>query len=179
MKLTLNYNGQPFPLNLAPTGNAYTVEVDGVRHTVEIIRAQNGRLDIHLSADSSASVRLSASESAPESAFTAHVTTDGPRRWVTIHGRTYLISKAVSNRRAGAHAHHATGQIVAPMPGQVRAVNVSEGDLVTRGQTLLLIEAMKMEIRVQAPADGVVQALRVRQGQTVEREQVLIVIADR
>ncbi len=176
MKLTLEYNRKPYPLTLTPAGNRYTVEIDGVHYLVEITYAQNGRLDIRLSAsesaapsapvrlsasesaapsapvrlsasesaDPSASVRLSASESADPSVFTAHVTTDGPRRWVTIHGRTCVITKAASNRRAGAHAHHATGEIVAPMPGQIRAVNISEGDPVTRVQTLLLLEAMKM-----------------------------------
>ena len=64
------------------------------------------------------------------------------------------------------------------MPGQVRAVNVSEGDAVTKGQTLLVLEAMKMEIRVHAPRDGVVKKLLVKQGQTVEREQILIEIVD-
>ena len=62
------------------------------------------------------------------------------------------------------------------MPGQVRAVNVSEGDAVTKGQTLLLLEAMKMEIRVQAPRDGMVVSVKVKQGQTVEREQLLITL---
>jgi len=58
----------------------------------------------------------------------------------------------------------------------IRAVNVSEGESVTKGQTLLVLEAMKMEIRVQAPVDGVVKKLFVKQGQTVEREQMLIEI---
>jgi biotin carboxyl carrier protein len=65
------------------------------------------------------------------------------------------------------------------MPGQVRAVNVAEGESVTKGQTLLVLEAMKMEIRVSAPRDGVVGKLLVQQGQTVDREQVLIEIVDR
>jgi biotin carboxyl carrier protein len=56
-------------------------------------------------------------------------------------------------------------------------VNVSAGDAVTKGQTLLVIEAMKMEIRIQAPMDGVVKTLSVKQGQIVEREQVLVEIA--
>jgi biotin carboxyl carrier protein len=64
------------------------------------------------------------------------------------------------------------------MPGQVRAVNVEEGALVTKGQTLLLLEAMKMEIRIQSPQNGVVRKLLVQQGQTVEREQMLIEIVD-
>lgn len=165
MKLTLDYNGQSFPLDLAPTGKAYTIEVDGVRHLVEIIRAQNGRLDIRLSA--------------PTSVITAHISTDGVKRWVTINGRTYLLTKSTGGRRAGGPGHHGAGELTAPMPGQVRALSVNEGEPVTRGQTLLLLEAMKMEIRVQAPADGIVKSLRVKQGQTVERDQVLIVIGDK
>ena len=60
------------------------------------------------------------------------------------------------------------------MPGQVRSVSVSVGDVVKKGQTLLTMEAMKMEIRIQALKDGVVKAMYVSQGQTVEREQILI-----
>ena len=65
------------------------------------------------------------------------------------------------------------------MPGQVRAVNFSEGEAVMKGQTLLVLEAMKMEIRIQSPMDGTVNKLLVKQGQTVEREQILIEIVDR
>jgi biotin carboxyl carrier protein len=62
------------------------------------------------------------------------------------------------------------------MPGQVRAVNVREGEAVTKGQTLLVLEAMKMEIRIQSPRNGTVKAVFATQGQTVEREQILIEI---
>jgi biotin carboxyl carrier protein len=64
------------------------------------------------------------------------------------------------------------------MPGQIRAVKVNEGDVVTKGQTLLVLEAMKMEIRIHAPGDGRVKELFVKKGQTVEREQVLMNIVD-
>jgi 3-methylcrotonyl-CoA carboxylase alpha subunit len=60
------------------------------------------------------------------------------------------------------------------MPGQVRAVNVSAGEAVEKGQTLLVLEAMKMEIRIQAPMDGVVGRLVVTEEQTVEREELLV-----
>ena len=65
------------------------------------------------------------------------------------------------------------------MPGQVRSVAVGVGDVVKKGQTLAVIEAMKMEIRIQALKDGVVSALLVQVGQTVEREQILIEIVDK
>jgi pyruvate carboxylase subunit B len=55
-------------------------------------------------------------------------------------------------------------------------VNVSEGDAVTKGQTLMVLEAMKMEIRIQSPMNGTISKLFVKQGETVEREQTLIEI---
>jgi biotin carboxyl carrier protein len=64
------------------------------------------------------------------------------------------------------------------MPGQVRSVSVSAGDAVKKGQTLLTIEAMKMEIRIQALKDGKIKTVHVSQGQTVEREQILIEVEE-
>ena len=80
-------------------------------------------------------------------------------------------------QRAGGSGY-SSGRLTAPMPGQVRAINVAVGEAVTKGKTLLVLEAMKMEIRIQAPSDGVVERLAVEQGETVEREQVLIEIGD-
>jgi biotin carboxyl carrier protein len=89
-----------------------------------------------------------------------------------------MLTKSSGTRKSGHGHHHAAGELTAPMPGQVRAVNISEGDVVTKGQTLLLLEAMKMEIKVQAPRDGVVISIQVKQGQTVEREQLLVIMED-
>ena len=69
------------------------------------------------------------------------------------------------------------GSLVAPMPGVVSRVAVSEGDTVTQGQPLLWLEAMKMEHAVLATADGVVAQL-VAQGTQVEPGAVLAVVSD-
>jgi biotin carboxyl carrier protein len=108
----------------------------------------------------------------------AYVSSDNAKRWVTINGQTCVLTKSASGRRSSYGHQHAAGELTAPMPGQIRAVNVSEGESVTKGQTLLVIEAMKMEIRVQAPRDGMVKKLFVEQGQTVEREQILVEIEE-
>jgi len=97
---------------------------------------------------------------------------------VTINGRTYLLTKQSGTKRSGRQHDH-SGELTAPMPGQVRAVNVSEGDTVTKGQTLMVLEAMKMEMKIQAPMDGTIGKLFVKQGETVEREQMLIEVVDR
>ena len=62
------------------------------------------------------------------------------------------------------------------MPGTVLAVHVAAGDVVTAGQPLLVVEAMKMEHTVTAPLDGTVTELTVKAGQQVRMDETLAVI---
>lgn len=82
---------------------------------------------------------------------------------------TTLQTTAARRRNASGEG----GSLKAQMPGQVIQVMVIEGEAVEKGQPLLILEAMKMEIRVTAPTDGTVTKLLVRQGDTVERGQQL------
>ena len=95
----------------------------------------------------------------------------GNERFAALNGEMYRLSVA-ENRRRGAGG--GSGDLTAQMPGQVREILVQVGDRVTRGQTLLLLEAMKMEIRVSAPADGRVKAVLVVVGEVVDRGQRLV-----
>ncbi len=70
------------------------------------------------------------------------------------------------------------GGLKAPMPGRVLSVFVAEGDAVTRGQPLLVMEAMKMEHRITAPADGTVKALEVAVGDQVANGATMIVLEE-
>ena len=71
------------------------------------------------------------------------------------------------------------GSLLAPMPGLVRRVLVEVGAVVTAGQPLLVLEAMKMEQTVAAPAAGVVAELRAKSGEQVAAGQVLAVVEQR
>jgi len=62
----------------------------------------------------------------------------------------------------------------APMPGLVVKVDVSPGDVVTRGQGLVIVEAMKMENELKAEVDAVVARVMVGAGEAVEKDQVLV-----
>ena len=64
--------------------------------------------------------------------------------------------------------------LVCPMPGLVVAVPAKEGERVFLGQTLVVLESMKMESVVASPVDGVVAEVRGAVGQAVEAEDVLI-----
>ncbi len=64
----------------------------------------------------------------------------------------------------------------APMPGLVVAVPVTEGESVSRGQNLVILESMKMQNELRAPREGVVQRVRVKAGERVEQNQVLVTL---
>ncbi|MCC8136354.1 MAG: biotin/lipoyl-binding protein [Ruminococcus sp.] len=72
----------------------------------------------------------------------------------------------------------ASGEPVnSPMPGNILSVNVKEGDKVTAGQTLVVLEAMKMETEVPAPKDGTVVQVVTSKGAVVETGSPLVVLA--
>jgi 3-methylcrotonyl-CoA carboxylase alpha subunit len=97
---------------------------------------------------------------------------DRGRLWIFHDGEVYEIAtEGTDQRRRGAQAH---GSLTAPMPATVIAIKVAAGDLVTRGDILILLEAMKMELPVRAPGDGRVKAVHCRAGDLVQPETVLI-----
>ncbi|MEG0439125.1 MAG: biotin/lipoyl-binding carrier protein [Solibacillus sp.] len=68
-------------------------------------------------------------------------------------------------------------EVKAQMAGTVFEVSVKEGDSVTKGQTLIILESMKMEITHDAEGDGMVTKIRVAEGDFVEENDVLVELA--
>ena len=155
MKIT--FDTQIIELKPAGSGKSYHVDIGGKTIDVEIVQARDGELKLLIDGQR----------------VVAYVSSDRAKRWVTVNGQTFVLTKSSGAKRRGMGHDHAS-ELAAPMPGQVRSVNVNEGDKVTKGQTLLVLEAMKMEIRIQAPFDGVVSSISVKTGQTVEREQIVV-----
>ncbi|MDF3297642.1 biotin carboxylase N-terminal domain-containing protein [Streptomyces tropicalis] len=113
------------------------------------------------------------------------VTVDGVRHtfdragdWLGRDGDAWQVRDhdpvAASLMRA---AHAGADSLTAPMPGTVTVVKVAVGDEVAAGQSLLVVEAMKMEHVISAPHAGTVTGLDVSPGTTVAMDQVLAVIA--
>ena len=67
-------------------------------------------------------------------------------------------------------------KIISPMSGTVLKVNVKPGDVVKDAQTLVIIEAMKMENEILAPRDGKIREVFVKDGQQVEIDQTLLTL---
>lgn len=88
----------------------------------------------------------------------------------------YAYEIALWSERGSGAASAADGAILAPMPGKVIALDVAEGDTVTTGQRLMVLEAMKMEHALTAPFDGTVTELNASEGGQVQVEAVLCVV---
>jgi biotin carboxyl carrier protein len=94
------------------------------------------------------------------------VATVNDTRWVFHNGETFeLTVEAEGSLRR--RVHH-PGSLTAPMPATVVSVHARPGEHVTHGMTLIVLEAMKMELPVRAPADGTVTAVHCQPGELVQ-----------
>jgi biotin carboxyl carrier protein len=70
----------------------------------------------------------------------------------------------------------AAGALVTQMPGKVVKLMKKEGDTVTKGETVLILEAMKMENEIKAGADGIIKAINVKEGQALDSGFLMVEI---
>jgi biotin carboxyl carrier protein len=94
----------------------------------------------------------------------------GPVTWVFHDGDVFRLEESAGTRRT-TETH---GSLSSPMPATVISVNVAPGDHVKSGQTLIVLEAMKMELPVRAPGDGRVRAVHCKPGDLVPPDVSLI-----
>lgn len=107
----------------------------------------------------------------------AHVVRDGAKRYVAINGRCWTLENLPHlkpQRKTTPQVD--SGDLVATMPGAVLEVLVQEGDVVMKGTSLVILEAMKMELRLTAPFDGTIKQINCQVGQIVERGELLVVV---
>jgi acetyl/propionyl-CoA carboxylase alpha subunit len=147
-----------YSIDLERQGESYRAVIDDETYDLQVLGQQEGEITLLLGGR-------------PQTIYFA---THEGKKWISLGGCTYVLEKpsAASKRRQSDAA--AAGLVRAPMPAQVRALHVAEGEAVQKGDTLLLLEAMKMEIRIQAPREGTVKRLLVSLEQTVARDQVLL-----
>jgi acetyl-CoA/propionyl-CoA carboxylase biotin carboxyl carrier protein len=104
--------------------------------------------------------------------FPVITATEGPVTWVALDGATWALSEVSPVVRRGATGAPVGANVRSPMPGTVISVRVEAGAAVTTGQTVMVLEAMKMEYSLVASTSGTVELL-VRAGDRVSLDQVL------
>ena len=113
--------------------------------------------------------------------FEVDVEVDGENYRATIEGRTFEFTipnakGTAPRKRGGGGARKRSGTVSASMPGKVVTVEVSVGDSVEEGSTVLILEAMKMQNEVAAPISGIVSEIHCEDGMNVEANVPLVVI---
>jgi len=98
-------------------------------------------------------------------------------QWL-VHGPEGDIELTEMPRFPRQNLTELSGGLTAPMPGKVLAINIGDGDQVSKGQVLLVLEAMKMEHQISAPRDGTVTSVNVSEGDQVANSELLIELAE-
>jgi biotin carboxyl carrier protein len=112
--------------------------------------------------------------STDERSWRVFVAEAADRRWVFCDGHVYeaeIVREGRATRKPSA-GHH--DSLSAPMPATIVRIVTSAGQAVLRGETLLVLEAMKMELPVKAPHDGIVAAIHCREGERVQAGATLL-----
>ena len=159
--LKIDCAGDTAELRIAFDANSAQVESDRHEGVLEVTRSAVGEL----SADTEVGRRR---------LFWAR---DGDDVFVTVDGRSFRLNRhhaehgAAGGTGADDDATHAT--MTAPMVGRVVKLNKAEGDTVEEGETVVVVEAMKMEHPLLAPFDGSVEQISCEEGQPVDMGDLL------
>lgn len=160
----------------------YITTIDGKEFTVEIIDEK------HISIDGKI-IEVDFESVSGQPVFSllidgksheGYVYSDEENWQVLLRGRLYQATvedEREKRLRASASANLAEGgefHLKAPMPGMVVAIPVAEGEAVTRGQVLLILESMKMQNELKSPKDGTIHRIRAKVGEKVEQKQALL-----
>ena len=89
-------------------------------------------------------------------------------RWVFLDGRVFLIDAAPRGPGRRTSRRDDEGALAAPMPATVVKITVEPGQRVSKGDVLIMLEAMKMELPIKAPRDAVVRSIACRNGELVQ-----------
>jgi biotin carboxyl carrier protein len=119
---------------------------------------------------------IGTAERLPTGATRVEVVVDGWRFELDVEEASRAELRRRATRATDTEAASGPAEIRAIIPGRVAAVRVTAGDRVEAGQTLLVVEAMKMQNELRATHAGTVERVAVGEGQTIDTGDVLVVV---
>ena len=148
--------------SLKINGNPYEVKIEDINESSTMARVTvNGtKYDVEIEGGKAAAVKKPQVVAVPQTATDISVTPKTP----------------IATKPAAAPAVAGGAKVTCPLPGTIISINVKEGDTVAAGQTVVVLEAMKMENNIDSDRAGVVKQICVQQGATVMEGDNLIVI---
>lgn len=167
MKYITTVNGQEYIIEIDQENE---IKVNGERHGIDFE---------HLAQDGTLSLLI-------DNRSLEAIVDERDEAWeVLLHGELYTVhvqdERAYRLAQARGQLSDAAEAVVirSPMPGLILDVRVEEGELVEQGQTVVILESMKMENELRAGRDGMVTRVHVGKGDSVEKNQELVAIGER
>jgi len=163
-RYTLEVGGKPIVIEVQEvTADRYTVRVEGQEY------------EVRLSSDEDVTETLITPQMVPARANHAPAAVSVPRTVAPPPPSPAAIPPPLPQNSTDGNV---VGALTAPMPGKILSVEVQRGDRVSRGQTLVTLEAMKMKNAIKSPYDGVVLEIAVRPEQAVAHGDLLVQLGE-
>ena len=163
MEFEFTLNGEKRKVSTDARSPRADVTIDGTTYEVDWSRIRDGVVSILMDGRSN----------------TVHVARTDGGVVVDVEGQHFSLdtgSRDDDSAVAGGASAGSGGTIKAPMPGNVVKVMVEEGDEVTAGASIVVVEAMKKENEVRSPVDGIVKKVNVSAGDSVGTSEVMVEI---
>jgi len=167
MRFVIVRDEKHIPVELEEREGGYLVTLDGIAHEVESARILEGLYSLLIGGES-----FEVTVHPPSPGFYDVHLYDGMRP-VELLSPLEMVLRS-QHGRSGEQAF----SVKAPMPGKVVKVLVSEGQAVSKGQGVVVVEAMKMQNELQALSDGVVKEIRIKEGDTVDSGAELVTLGE-
>jgi len=158
VRLELRAGERELPVDVTLDGEQYTVAVAGEKLSLELLGAHDGEVDLRLDGKR----------------YRAHVARRGDERLVFISGRVYSFSLPSELDETGEADSAGGPNIVSQMPCTIVKLLVEPGHLVAEGDSLVIVESMKMETEITAPLAGNVTTVHVQAGETIGMDAPMI-----
>ena len=160
MKTTLHSNGATIVIEYRQEGEEYEALIDGQQLRARLLSLRNGSLTLLVN----------------EQPLHMHVASDDQRILIAIAGQVYEFTQAQEkqNKTRRSELGKLDPEVRSPMPGKILQVLVEEGMPVEAGQTLVLLEAMKMENSLTAEGAAQVKKIHVSPGDLVDLGQLVL-----
>ena len=132
-----------FMVNLRRSGNNFTIEIDDEEHEGNFTRKSGGAIELVM--NNSRTICFSERK--------------GNEIYVFVNGINYVISRESSGIKGIVDEEESEDFVSSPITGKLLDVKVKNGDKVSQGDVIVILEAMKMEHRLKAPRDGILSKL--------------------
>jgi len=168
-KVIININGNDYTAEYDQSENS-PIFINGKPMSVELIKDFGNNIYSFIVNQKMAQIELEVKPHGP-----GYISMDGFTHEIDITDETKRLLQQFL-KDSGAGSADTAGLVAAPMPGMVVKILVSEGDIVNKGDKVIIVEAMKMENALSAPISGIVKKIYVSEEKPVDKDTLLMEI---